>query len=372
MPHADFQPGEDIKKQPPSQEDERLIELGGAQAEVKKMSPEDIAAREQAMKLKIEELLNLERTSEAGENNISVNERNEQERQMEVVAAKIEKYRLLDTPEVALKAIEQDLRKESFERIKEKYALKREIVDLMKTIEKNTKDTMTGLINKAGTRNRMNEFLKTSFLEAKEQAPDNKMEAFMEKAGRTYRFEMDAMGLKAANDVGSHATGDELIKKVAEILNKGETGDPEIDKLIESWNAVAREGGDEYSMMITFKQAPNPEVIQRISQIVQEQVNNIKLDNRITFEGEAEPVVQARKKIAAVFEKFGMDFDTDFDPENVDYYKPALSVGAVNFGEVMNDAMLRMDKEALEGVQSLDELTTLITNRAYDLSDHRC
>lgn len=372
MPQAEPRTGEDLQQQPPSQEEERLIELGGAQAEVKKMSPEDIAAREQAMMNKIEQILNLEKSRDDGENNITVDERYEQEKQMEVISEKIEKYRMMGTPEEALKAIEQDMRKVSFEGIKEKYTLKREIVDLMKTIERNTKDTLTGLINKAGSRDRMNTFLRESFMEAKDQAPDRKMEAFMEKAGRTYRFEMDAMGLKAANDVGSHATGDELIKKVAKILESGKTGDPEIDGLIESWDSVAREGGDEYSMMITFKESPRPEVVQRISQIVQEQVSNIKLENRITFSGDAEPVVQARNKIAAVYEKFGMDFETDFDPENVDYYKPALSVGAVNFGEALNDAMIRMDQEALDGVGSLDDLTTLITNRAYDLSDHRC
>ncbi|MDF2514342.1 MAG: Diguanylate cyclase proteinuncharacterized domain HDIG-containing protein [Herbinix sp.] len=86
----------------------------------------------------------------------------------------------------------------------------------------------------------------------------------------------DVNGLKMVNDVFGHTSGDILIKKVADILNKS----------CRSEDAVARVGGDEFIVLLPNTEVPEVKmIVERIRNgLVNERVNNIRCSIAIGYD----------------------------------------------------------------------------------------
>lgn len=101
----------------------------------------------------------------------------------------------------------------------------------------------------------------------------------------------DVNGLKLINDSFGHATGDELLKNVAEVLRKGCRGD----------DIIARLGGDEFVILLPNTDAAETEqILERIYALaVNERVGSIELSISFGYETkryEKEDILELFKK----------------------------------------------------------------------------
>lgn len=319
-------------------------------------TPEEAMERKALVESKLSELLELAKKAREQEQKVDL-----QEPQVKELEAFMAKMKEMGVPEDALREIADDKKRAFIEHNRQIREKDRQLLEIRT-------ESMTGLLNKAGSRHEMNKLLTGLLEKASAETGDGKIEKFAGLASRTVRLEMDAMGLKPANDYGSHAVGDRLIKSIARAIEKKvDTGDPDVDDLIESWGASAREGGDEFSVMVTFKEAPKPEQVKKLVGALQKKVAGISLEGQVNNFDE-----RAQGSMRKVFERFGRDFDKEFDPEKHDYYRTGVSVGAVNFGEAFQNMFEATTQEELKEMNKLEDFTNRIVNQAYEASDHRC
>ncbi len=159
------------------------------------------------------------------------------------------------------------------------------------------------------------------------------------------RINFDLNGLKAMNDIGGHASGNDGLSIFSNILKNGETVTWLASLGIKS--VASAEGGDEFGLFVYGDKDLRP-LIQEIGQRFHDEVSRAKADHLIDFRS---------LKNRQVLSDMGIDIPDDFK------FKLGTSVGLSTFGEALSLTNLTGN--------NYKEMVKKIINNMFRLADEK-
>lgn len=160
------------------------------------------------------------------------------------------------------------------------------------------------------------------------------------------RFDFDMNGLKALNDLGGHASGDEGLRLFSEVIKSGKTIQWLKEMGMETMASI--EGGDEFGLVVYGDVDLRP-MLKEIEQRILDEVNSLEVDHLINFEN---------TDIKTKLEKLHLKIPEGFK------FKIGSSVGSATFGEALN-------KTDLSDLTKYRDMVRRITGNQIGLSDNR-
>lgn len=160
------------------------------------------------------------------------------------------------------------------------------------------------------------------------------------------RFDFDMNGLKALNDLGGHASGDEGLRLFSEVIKSGKTIQWLKEMGMETMASI--EGGDEFGLVVYGDVDLRP-MLKEIEQRILDEVNSLEVDHLINFEN---------TDIKTKLEKLHLKIPEGFK------FKIGSSVGSATFGEALN-------KTDLSDLTKYKDMVRRITGNQIGLSDNR-
>ncbi len=179
-----------------------------------------------------------------------------------------------------------------------------------------------------------------------------------EEMDKVARFSFDANGLKAVNDLsGSHAKGDEYLKRLAEVFRDPNT---EAATLLREMGATEvlplLGGGDEYSIMVKSDRPLEAESLENVLNAYRNEIAKLDVSDLVDF---SDPEVAKRAGLDDVSDDFKM--------------RASASAAVATLGEGMRQAIIdRRERKRLTGNENYaEQMYAKIVGGLWDISDKR-